>query len=464
MTVAENPALACGGVADDESSGTVETAGSETTDDNSTGNPTTTDGQSTTAGEAASEDGNTGSECTDDTDCTTDPARPFCGSAGDCVPCSGTPDGSASCLALDPDQPICADDRCLPCTAAQPGACTGTTTPICDVAGSRCICTEHEQCGTGEEAACHIEAGTCFPSDADRIHHVHADGEEEFTTITDALLAAAEGEQAVVVLHGSDSSFDEAVTLAGNRVVALKLASDADVQWIQSNLDDAPTLTLSEGAIAYLDDVRLRGNLQASVPALAVQGATVYLRGGDISANSGSAIVADNATVVVQGSRIVRNGGGISATGGSSVTLTNVFASGPLNENAVNIEGSTFTAVYSTLGNATFNDDAALRCDEFSTVALRNDVVVSQGGASAIECASATIVTSALADDTSVPPFDDDWFADYNDDDFHLDPSHPFAGLAEWQAGDPLIDIDGEPRITVPGTLDTAGADLPVGP
>lgn len=43
--------------------------------------------------------------------------------------------------------------------------------------------------------------------------------------------------------------------------------------------------------------------------------------------------------------------------------------------------------------------------------------------------------------------------------DFHLEPGHPFADVAQWQPGDPLVDLDGDERPNVAGTPDVAGAD-----
>ncbi|MBK8717449.1 MAG: hypothetical protein IPN32_22290 [Deltaproteobacteria bacterium] len=63
---------------------------------------------------------------------------------------------------------------------------------------------------------------------------------------------------------------------------------------------------------------------------------------------------------------------------------------------------------------------------------------------------------------TPVGDFNTDWFSDANAD-FHLTPMAPAAILtaAQWQSGDPLIDIDGDARPGVDGSADVAGADIP---
>ena len=55
-----------------------------------------------------------------------------------------------------------------------------------------------------------------------------------------------------------------------------------------------------------------------------------------------------------------------------------------------------------------------------------------------------------------------DWFVDYTTGNFHIqnDGLTLFGDVAQWQEGDPPTDIDGEPRPTVDGTADYAGADL----
>lgn len=48
-------------------------------------------------------------------------------------------------------------------------------------------------------------------------------------------------------------------------------------------------------------------------------------------------------------------------------------------------------------------------------------------------------------------------------DDFHLQNQGVtvFADIATWQAGDPLVDIDEQPRPGIRGASDHAGADVP---
>ena len=108
------------------------------------------------------------------------------------------------------------------------------------------------------------------------------------------------------------------------------------------------------------------------------------------------------------------------------------------------------------------------------TVDIRNSIIVSQGGTppDELSCPSATITYSATEGvvggdgNDAVGPFPAmpaDWFMSYAAGDFHLaaEGLTVFADVALWQTGDPLTDIDGDPRPAVDGTPDYAGADVP---
>lgn len=56
----------------------------------------------------------------------------------------------------------------------------------------------------------------------------------------------------------------------------------------------------------------------------------------------------------------------------------------------------------------------------------------------------------------------DAWFEDYDAGDLHLTAAGEalFGAVAQWQAGDPLVDIDLDPRVGVDGMSEPAGADV----
>lgn len=98
---------------------------------------------------------------------------------------------------------------------------------------------------------------------------------------------------------------------------------------------------------------------------------------------------------------------------------------------------------------------------------VRNSFLVMVGAAAEIQCAGADVTYSATEGNTpgmgnvalgNVMPA---WVTSLAND-FHL-AAPPVAVLsaAEWNTGDPVVDIDGDARPDVDGTADVAGADLP---
>lgn len=53
-----------------------------------------------------------------------------------------------------------------------------------------------------------------------------------------------------------------------------------------------------------------------------------------------------------------------------------------------------------------------------------------------------------------------DWFQDTATANYLLDPGHGFGTVAEWNDGDPAVDIEGDDRPGVDGVMDMAGAHL----
>src|SRR5690606_13214367 len=105
----------------------------------------------------------------------------------------------------------------------------------------------------------------------------------------------------------------------------------------------------------------------------------------------------------------------------------------------------------------------ALGCTNPGSVEVRNSIVVNQGGTPPDElaCVGASVLDTAT--EAEVGSFDIGWFVGFNGGDFHLTASGStaFAGIAQWTAGDPRTDIDGDPRPQADGAEDHAGADVP---
>jgi len=426
----------CEGIAETGTDATtLTTSMSDTTPTDTTEDPTVSS-MSASSTETESE-----TEVTSETDPTTGPvgcmsseectdaANPVCVDEV-CSPCTAATDGDAACEEKNAGAPACRDDgECVQCTPSNPSAC-GDVTPICGEASACVGCTEHEQCAAG---ACELDTGACFDEGCTVEVNPGDDIEEE----------ALDG----CVLHIHAGAYAQSVTLSGVKV-ALLGAGDGD-------------------AI-------IGGELGNSTPSLRVlAGATVYVEGLLINGNDGGGlgVEVNDALVWMDRTQVVANtGGGIALSNGADAAVRNCFVGGNVINDvaALDIDGATADILYSTLIAADqFGDGAALRCVANEAPSIRNSVLAMIGAPSEIQCASANITYSASetlqpgTGNVMLPSVMPAWF-DSLTDDFHLDmPPAAIATAAEWQAGDPAVDIDGEPRPDVVGTVDVAGADVP---
>jgi hypothetical protein len=367
-----------------------------------------------------------------------DPAAPICDDEV-CVGCNAVGDGDVACGDRDPGTPACAEDgSCVQCTDENTGAC-GDTTPFCDAATSTCVpCTYHEQCPSG---ACRIALGSCFdPLD---VHQV-GDG-QTYVTITEAVETIGENLEVVLVLHGGPD-FNEAVTLSGDGTAYAFLSADEQPpQWVRTS-GMGPTLSVEDGAEVYVHNVRFTGNLFTGAAAVSADDARVYF---------------DRAAVVAN------QGGGIALTNGAYAQVRNCFVGGAAGARpAIGADGGTLEVSYSTLGGNGINA-VALTCDG-ATVSVRNSILVAEDDAPEIAC-DATITYSATESgvagpgNVAVSDMEYGWFEGYIGGNFSLTGpgAGVFADIAQWNTGDPSVDIDGDLRPNVDGAADVAGADVP---
>src|SRR5690606_26906615 len=130
----------------------------------------------------------------------------------------------------------CVASECVECSATVTSACTGTT-PLCDAEANTCVgCTSHEDC---PDSACHIpypdgahatdQDGACFDPKA----VVHVGTGQTYASITEALDTVAEGGEGVIIVHGMASQYNEAVTVNGDRVLAILAADEEEPVWLQ---------------------------------------------------------------------------------------------------------------------------------------------------------------------------------------------------------------------------------------
>jgi len=422
--------------------------GDETTSSSTSGGETTS-GTSTGMVDESSTTAEPG-PCTSDEMCM-DAGAPFCNlESGECVSCDEMPEPDVKCAEADAMAPLCVGGECVACTAEQPGICDQLLL-VCDPAANACApCTEHEQCSSG---ACDIFVGTCFdPSTVVEVGGAVA----QSATIAEGLVALEEqwpdmlGERrGVLVLF--DGTYDETATVQAGSV----LETDADAVVFMAAAGDSPSW--------------VNTTVMPGTPTLTVLGATTrtYLDGIAIRTNGGITggwgLRCNGARVDIRRSRVITNaGGGIQVLDQCELYIENSFVGGDVSDrDALSIVGADVTAsiVYSTLG-AGFGSAAALRCDIGEGVVVRNSLLVARTDAPEIDCDGAQ-VTSSASEAGGLGNMVPSWFADYAAGDFHLSISAPPAiQLAEWQPGDPLVDIDGNPRVTN-GQPDHAGADVP---
>ncbi|MEX1367185.1 MAG: hypothetical protein AB1Z98_28920 [Nannocystaceae bacterium] len=310
---------------------------------------------------------------------------------------------------------------------------------LCDEDANACVsCTEHEQCASG---ACELAVGRCFPEDV--VVHVDQDGGQDFSSVTVAVGSIGDGMAGVIVVHeaGMDglTAYQGLVQVDGGKTIALLAAAG-----------EAPIL---QGTGVN--------------PGVRAQDAetTLYVDGIGISGNAGGVgLEVDGATAGVDRSRIDdNNGGGVQAQSMANLTLRNCFVGGiAADVDAIALNEADLTMLYTTVGGGSVvsGRTRALFCDGASVASVRNSILVSLDTMSEVECPTVTLTTSATEAEVG---FSAAWFDGYAAGEFSLSASGmtTFEGLAQWQAGDPATDIDGDARPDVDGTADYAGADVP---
>jgi hypothetical protein len=379
--------------------------------------------------------------CESDQDCD-DGARPFCSPVlQECVSCSGMPQPHEACESANPAFPACSEGACVECTAGVTTLCTGNT-PVCDEATNTCArCTDHAQCG---EAACNLFTGACVDGPTVTVGPAGAD----YTTLGGAVSAVtASGGGTIVVAQGI---YDEAITINEGTVVAF-LANDGDrPEWQRTSGVAAPQLRVTSGATVLVDGFDLRLNTAFVQPAVRADNGSLWLDRTIIAQNAGVPLSAESTMNVV-----VRNG----------------FIAGTVDIAAVSVTSASVRFEYTTVGGG-LGDSRAVVCDPGSNVTVSDSILVTRGGLPEVSCvtlsATHTVSNTALPmpgeGNVTVGATVTAWFTGYNTGDFHLTPGAGvpiFMGIAEWNEGDPRVDIDGQPRSGVDGLAEHAGADHP---
>jgi hypothetical protein len=369
---------------------------------------------------------------------------------GTCVACSSTPDPDGACASLNPDAPLCVADQCVQCRADDTTVCTGTV-PVCDLESNTCVgCTAHDQCPA---SACHFDEGSCLPED--RVWLVDGDaggcaaatgsGAAPFCTIADALAQIGQASRGTIRIAAASEPYTEAITIDGNRIVALLAAVDDEPPVLDAS--GAPTLTV-DGATAFAQRLQWRSNAQD--PALVLDDAVVWIDRSEIVQNQGGGIDASNASVLHLRTSIIGAGG-----------------TGLADRQALCVDGATIDVIASTIAGNDGSSTASIRCLGGGGGSVRSSIVVGLDPPS-ISClglqADDSVLDTAGVDGEGnmvLGAFNPGWFVDAAGGDFHLVAGTLFEDAGVWHDGDPPIDLDGDARPARDGALDVAGADVP---
>ncbi|MEX1363191.1 MAG: right-handed parallel beta-helix repeat-containing protein [Nannocystaceae bacterium] len=474
------------------------------TSETMTSGPSTT-ASSTTDDPPATETSTTDPDPTGSVDDTT---------TGDPLPC--TEQG------LDPqcpaDAPFCQDGACVDCTGLAAGACAAIdpSTPVCDADTGACAgCTEHAQC---DSEACRFATGECFaPSNrlwVDNTAGGCAGGtgqqDNPVCNVVDAMgiVNSQPGmEPWAIFVAGSPTAYVGSVDPDNNRPVAV-LGPTAGLtavldggstwtidQWAQSpetyldhlTIDRSsfgPAIRCNTGQVFVTDSNFVGGEAAADITgcSLRLRRSVVSTGGwGVIVSSSGGQLIADETSfenssggIYTEGTVVLRRSvvrdhfvdGGIEVAGGD-LTLINsmVYYNQYVNDGIYVGPGGTAEIVHSTI-------IGALTCTMAGPTSVRNSIVLGSVGEAGMACSSTavddSVVNAGLGQGSgNVPASMADFGAIFVNPtaglgaDWHVLPGSLPQDVAVHLPADPVVDFDGDPRPTMAGAPDYAGADVP---
>ena len=395
--------------------------------------------------------------CIDDEDCP-DEAAPFCGSEGECVGCDVLPDPNGACVGLGTQTPICSEGACVACDGA-PEPCGGQT-PVCSPDEGCRACAEHFECPSG---ACHLDGtdvGACFDM-ADVVSIANA------AELAAAVAGLEVDDRAVLVL---DPGFYPTTIDFGDSTEVAVIGSAFNPPILAG--DGARSAEVFGNAIVYLSNVEV-SNSNVAGDGIQCTGRSVWvddsLLDGNrigIAASSGCFVHARRTTVIQNTTRGIECSGADLSLRNSAVGLNgNGFTSAV---GGLLLANTTVDIVYSSVvaNQSSVPGEASMSCTGGELGEVRNSIIVSTGGGVG-GCAGITFANNAV-DDAGIGGTNVDvgatmgsWFTGLATGDFHLSAAGAgvFADIAQWQAGDPVTDIDGDP---VPNMTPSApGYDQP---
>ncbi len=484
----------------------VDTTASERapTDGGTTGPgvPLTGDGTASSTGPATT-DPDSGSSTADDSasSSSTGPDEPAC----------TEPDGTidAACRA---GTPYCQGGRCISCDNLPADFCVelDPTTPLCNPGSGTCMgCNAHGQCQSG---ACRMQTGECFPGDQRLWVDALALGCEmgtgsqamPFCTISAALDMVAmqpAGSAWTILVTGQIDAYLGPVMPSRGHIIAIlgQMAPAVPVR-----IDSPATTTvdlLSDGIEVYMANLTLEHTGSGTQTIRCAFGNQVWLN--DVTILNGPSLTLANCDVVLQDSIVIGgniingpNGGSVAfirsfieqgptdqmlalsdvaldhtevrrqpGSGGihlndaqALLELDNALLYGPLGETAMLLSTGQLQASFSTVagqvacvgpGPSTVRDSivTGLDCDSLAVEHSLVDSGAAQGMGNVV--LPPGLLPALFVDPSGAGG------------DFHVLPGSLADGVAVWDDGDAMLDIDGDARVSVPGDPDYAGADVP---
>lgn len=390
-----------------------------------TSGPSTT--LETTTTETETETG-IGGSCTAPGDC----ASGVCVES-ECVPCGDTPQPDSACAESDSATPFCSEDgsTCVACTA---DSCDGST-PACDPQVGCVACNEHSQC---PDSACHLggpDEGSCFDT-ADVV-------EVSDTSELDAALEGA-GSGGQLVLWLSPGTFDYTgfpLFYYQEGVHPPEIAMIGD----DTTLTGGATTLMFAPPLLYVSDVEFS---QGPGRAISCSGSgEVWLDDSSLE-NYGTAIL--GCDTHLRRSQVLGDPTGTDFGGTLSVPSLVATNSdlGPFGDPLLNVTESIDLRYVTLVGNM-----GGLTCEAGANGSVRNSILVNPG-TSVQGCNGVGFANNAHDQPgeglggTVVPEYDPDWFVISSGSRFFLSKSgqEVFEGIADWDEGDPLVDIEGDPR------------------
>ncbi|WP_205633206.1 hypothetical protein [Enhygromyxa salina] len=263
------------------------------------------------------------------------------------------------------------------------------------------------------------------------------DGSEQspFTSIALGMAQIGAGNGTLIVAEGMQD-YTSSISVNPGQTVAVIGDGGATIDF------GGQVVLVNNGAVAFLSGLKIIGGSTG-----------VSVMGGDVWLDQ--MVVVDNP-----------GSGSLVVTGGTVVARNSLIGGLPNTGAGILLNQGTFSAIYTTI--ATGFDAPAIQCLSGGAGSIvRNSIVVSRLATPEIlGCENAEVTGSALemslGENQALGDMSTSWFVSFNSGDFHLNPNmfpQAIETAATWTLADPGVDIDGDPRPTMEGAADFAGAD-----